>query len=129
MFQQDLMTEMRGLREQVPGVTGTLVAAVDGLLVAADTDTETDTGHLAAVAAASLGTARRIIGVTCRGALGRAVIYASRGHVAVYAIGDVALLAVLGDEELNVATLHRQSQPALGRIRHILTRGQDEQGD
>jgi uncharacterized protein len=130
MNRHDLLAEMRGLREQVPGVTGTLVAASDGLLVAADIDSGSDSpveaDSLAAIAAASLGVARRVVGVARQGTLGRAVTYASRGHMVVYGVGAAAVLAVLGDEGLDVSALHQKSQPALGRIRTILT---DTQGE
>lgn len=125
MNRKDLITEMRGLREQVPGVTGTLVAASDGLVVAADidddTDSDVDADYLAAVAAANLGIARQVVGVTRQGTFGQAITHASRGHVAVYAVGTVALLVVLGDEGLDVGMLQEQSQPTLGRIHNILT--------
>jgi uncharacterized protein len=130
MDRHDLLTEMRGLREQVPGVTGTLVAASDGLLVAADMDSDADApveaDALAAIAAASLGVARRVVGLAHQGTLGRAITYASRGHMVVYGVGVAAVLAVLGDEGLDVGALHQKSQPALGRIRTILT---DTQGE
>lgn len=132
MNRQKLVAEMHDLREQIPGVTGTLVAACDGLLVAADLDSAADPGvdpdSLAAVTAASLGVARRAVALTRQGTLGHAITDASRGHVVVYALGDVALLAVLGDEGLDVAALHQKSQPALGRLRSILTQ-QKPQGD
>ena len=124
MDRHDLVTELRDLRQQVPGVTGTLLAASDGLLVAADLDAAAGQGvdpdSLAAVAAVSLGLARRIVGLTRQGTLGQAVTHASRGHVAVYAVGDAAVLAVLGDERLDVDRLSQQSQPAVGRLRAIL---------
>lgn len=121
MDRQNLLDELRDLRETVPGVTGTLVAACDGLLVAGDTEDYVDADSLAAIAAVSLGVARRVVGVTGRGTLCQAVTHASRGHVALYAIGDVALLAVIGDEGLDISRLHQQSQPTLGRLRMILT--------
>ena len=125
MNRHDLVAEMRDLREQVPGVTGALLAASDGLLVAADLDSaaapEVDPDSLAAMAAASLGLARRVVGLTRQGTLGRAVTHASGGHVAVYAVGDVAVLAVLGDEGLDVDRLNQESQPAVGRICTILS--------
>lgn len=132
MNRQDLVAEMRDLREHVPGVTGTLVAGCDGLLVAAELDSgadpSVDPDSLAAVTAASLGVARRAVALTRQGTLGQAVTDASRGHVVVYAVGDVALLAVLGDEGLDVAALHQKSQPTLGRLRSILIKPKP-QGD
>ena len=125
MDRHDLVTEMRDLREQVPGVTGTLLAASDGLLVAADLDSGAEPGvdpdSLAAIAAVSLGIARRVVGLTRQGTLGQAVTHASGGHLAVYAVGDVAVLAVLGDKGLDVDSLNQKSQPALCRLRTILS--------
>jgi uncharacterized protein len=131
MDRHDLLTEMRGLREQVPGVTGTLVASADGLLVVADidpgTDPQVEADSLAAIAAASLSVARQVVRVARQGTLGRAITYASRGHMVVYAVGVAALLAVLGDEGMDMGALQQKSQPTLGRIRIILTNTQGEQ--
>ena len=130
MDRHDLFAEMRALREQVPGVTGTLVAASDGMLVAADigsaADSQVEADSLAAIAAASLGVARQVVSVSRQGTLGRAVTYASRGHMVVYAVGVSALLAVFGDEGLDMGALHQESQLALGRIRIILTQTKKE---
>lgn len=124
MDRQELVTEMRDLRERVPGVTGALVAGFDGQLVAADLDraggSRVDPDALASMAAASLGIARQVVGLTRQGALGQAVTRASNGHVAVYAVGDVALLAVLGDDGLDLEELHQKSSPALDRMHAIL---------
>jgi predicted regulator of Ras-like GTPase activity (Roadblock/LC7/MglB family) len=131
MDRHDLLTELRDLREQVPGVTGTLVASADGLLVVADidpgADPQVEADALAAIAAASLSVARQVVRVARQGTLGRAITYASRGHMVVYAVGVAALLAVLGDEGMDMGALQQKSQPALGRIRIILTNAQGEQ--
>jgi predicted regulator of Ras-like GTPase activity (Roadblock/LC7/MglB family) len=124
MDRQALVTEMRGLRERVPGVTGALVAALDGQLVAADLGPGPDSGvdprSLARSAAASLGAARQVAGLAGQGALGRAVTRASGGYVAVYAVGDAALLAVLGGDGLDLDELHQKARPALDQMRAIL---------
>jgi predicted regulator of Ras-like GTPase activity (Roadblock/LC7/MglB family) len=124
MDRQDLVIEMRALRAQVPGVTGALVAAFDGQLMAADldraADRRVDPEILASIAAASLGIASQVVGLTRQGALGQAVTRASHGHVALYAVGDVALLAVLGDAGLDLDELHQKSRPALDRMHAIL---------
>lgn len=126
MDRQDLVTEMRDLREHVPGVTGALVAAFDGQLMASDlspaASQRVDPGALATMAAASLGLAQQVVGLAGQGALGEAVTRSSEGQVAVYAVGDVALLAVLGDDQLDLDELQHQARPALGRMHVILTR-------
>ena len=121
MDHEALAGEMRGLRDQIPGITDTAVVAVDGLLIAADTEDAIEPNGLAALAAAGLGLARRTVGATGRGALRRTVAYGNRGCAAVYAVGDTALMVVLGDEGLDVERLHLESQPMLTRIGAILT--------
>ncbi|QCX76844.1 Roadblock/LC7 domain protein [Streptomyces sp. YIM 121038] len=123
MNHEALATEMRGLREQLAGVTDTAVAAVDGLLIVSDTDEAIDADSLAALAAAGLGLSQRMVAMTGRGVLRSAVSYGSRGCAAVYAVGDNALFVVLGDEGLDLDRLHRESQPVLKRIDTILTSG------
>lgn len=121
MDHEALALEMRGLREQVTGITDTAVAAADGLLIAADTADSIDPEGLAALAAAGLGLARRTAQATDRGILRQTVTYGSHGCAAFYAVGDTALMVVLGDEGMDVDRLHRATQPALDRIGSILT--------
>ncbi|WRZ90881.1 roadblock/LC7 domain-containing protein [Streptomyces sp. NBC_01007] len=121
MKHEALAREMRGLREQVPGITDTAVAAADGMLIAADTADTIDPESLAAIAAAGLGIARRATAVTGRGAFRQTVTYGSQGLAAFYAVGDTALMIVLGDEGVDLERLHEQTRPALGRIGSILT--------
>ncbi|MEU6255529.1 roadblock/LC7 domain-containing protein [Streptomyces sp. NPDC047043] len=120
MDHEALAHEMRGLREQVTGITDTAVAAADGLLIAADTADSIDPEGLAALAAAGLGLARRTAQATARGTLRQSVTYGSHGCAAFYAVGDTALMVVLGDEGMDVDRLHRATQPALDRIGSIL---------
>ncbi|MDX3532355.1 roadblock/LC7 domain-containing protein [Streptomyces sp. ID05-39B] len=121
MDHQALAREMRGLREQVTGITDTVVAAADGLLIAADTADSIDPEGLAALAAAGLGLARRTAEATDRGVLHRTVTYGSHGFAAFYGVGDTALMVVLGDEGMDVDRLHTATQPTLRRIDLILT--------
>src|SRR3954466_2593944 len=121
MDHKALALEMRGLREQVTGNTDTAAAAAAGLLTAAATADSIVSEGLAALAAAGLGLARRTAEATSRGALRRTVAYGSHGCAAFYAVGDTALMVVLGDEGLDVDRLHTASQPALDRIDAILT--------
>ncbi|MGV9247206.1 roadblock/LC7 domain-containing protein [Streptomyces sp. NPDC003710] len=121
MNHEALAMEMRGLREQVTGITDTAVAAADGLLIAADTADSIDPEGLAAIAAAGLGLARRTAEVTRRGTLRQTVAYGSQGCAAFYAVGETALMVVLGDEGIDMNRLHEKMRPALARIDSILT--------
>ncbi|WP_330307032.1 MULTISPECIES: roadblock/LC7 domain-containing protein [unclassified Streptomyces] len=121
MDHEALAMEMRGLREQVTGITDTAVAAADGLLIAADTADTIDPEGLAAIAAAGMGIARRAAEATGRGTFRQTVTYGSQGCAAFYAVGDTALMVVLGDEGIDLDRLHEETRPALGRIGTILT--------
>ncbi|WP_406473860.1 roadblock/LC7 domain-containing protein [Streptomyces sp. NBC_01615] len=121
MDHEALAMEMRGLREQVTGITDTALAAADGLLIAADTADTIDPEGLAAIAAAGLGIARRAAEATGRGTFRQTVTYGSQGCAAFYAVGDTALMVVLGDEGIDLDRLHEETRPALGRIGTILT--------
>lgn len=116
-----LVAELHTLREQVSGITDTLVSAVDGLLIVADTEDTIDPDGLSALAAAGLGLAQRTTEATGRGTFRQSVVYGSGGYMAVYAVGDMALMVVLGDEGLNVGRLLKESQPAVERISSILS--------
>jgi len=121
MNHEALAMEMKGLREQVTGITDTAVAAADGLLIAADTADTIDPESLAAIAAAGLGIARRAAEATGRGTFRQTVTYGSQGCAAFYAVGDTALMVVIGDEGIDLERLHEQTRPTLGRIGSILT--------
>ncbi|WP_063771006.1 roadblock/LC7 domain-containing protein [Streptacidiphilus neutrinimicus] len=120
MTQEALVAEIRGLRERVPGITDAAVAAVDGLLVAADTAAEIDPESLAALAAAGLGLARRTAAVSRRGPLRRTVTHCGGGYAVIYGVGDTALLAVLGDEGLDLVRLQRETGALIERLDDLL---------
>jgi uncharacterized protein len=116
-----LAAELNGLRERVAGVTDTLLAANDGLLIMADTSETIDAERISALAAADLGIGRRTSEMAGHGAFRQTVVYSSGGCLAVYAVGTLALMVVFGDEGLDVTRLHQESQPAIERINSILT--------
>ena len=121
MDNEALAREMRGLRERVTGITDTALAAADGMLIAADAAESIEPEGLAALAAAGLGLARRTTAATARGTLRQTVTYGSHGCAAFYAVGDTALMVVLGDEGMDMDRLNVATAPALDRIGSILT--------
>ncbi len=115
-----LAAELLQLREQVAGVTDTVIAASDGIPIIADAAETIDPANISALAAADLGIARQAAELTGQGTLRQTVVYSSGGYMAVYAIGHVALMVVLGDKGLNVGRLLYESQPVIERIGSIL---------
>jgi len=120
----DLIAEMRVLRDRVVGVTDVVVVSADGLLIAAETD-ETDEAAdpevLAALTAASLGIARRSSLITGKGLLHHVVARFTDGYLVSQAVGEMALIAVVGDAGMDVKLLHVEAQGAAERIERLLT--------
>jgi predicted regulator of Ras-like GTPase activity (Roadblock/LC7/MglB family) len=115
-----LSAEMRKLRENVAGVTDTVIAASDGIPILADVAKNVDPAHISALAATSLGVARQAAEVVGFGALSQTVVFGSDGYMAVYAIGRLSLLVVLGDKGLNLGRLLHESRPVIERVGAIL---------
>ncbi len=115
-----LAGELRNLRETVAGVTDTVLAAVDGIPIIADAADDIDPAKISALAAADLGIARQAAEITGKGTLNQTVVFGSEGYMAVYAIGRLALMVVLGDKGLNVGRLLFESRPVIERIGSIL---------
>jgi predicted regulator of Ras-like GTPase activity (Roadblock/LC7/MglB family) len=103
---------LRGLRNNVIGIVGSLVATRDGLLVAHDLGRLEPT-RLAALACTVLGLSQSTTQVTEAGQLRETVIRGYGGYFVVYAAGGTATLAVMGDTQLNLGMLHLQSRPVL----------------
>ncbi|MEV4345243.1 roadblock/LC7 domain-containing protein [Actinoplanes sp. NPDC049596] len=117
---QAVRGELAALRHQVTGVRGCVIAGVDGLLILHDTVSSTEPHDIAALAAGAHGISR-----TCGAALGQGTfqevtIRNSGGYLSVYAIGELALLAVIGDSGLNIARLHLEARPVTGRLGRLL---------
>jgi len=116
-----LAAELNALRRRVNGVTDTLVAGVDGLLIVADTEDRIDPESVSALAAAHLGLAHTTAATIGQGAFRQAVVRSSGGYLAVYSVDRLALMVVLGDEGLDIGRLHHASLPTIERIGSILT--------
>jgi uncharacterized protein len=111
-----VLGELRALRHRLPGLTGSLVASADGLLVAADLPPRIEPAGLAALATSGLALSHRIALTVQDGGFQEVVIRAAGGHVVTYAAGPTASLTVLAGPDVNVGRLHLESRPVAGRI-------------
>lgn len=118
--EQEVLVEIRRLRDQVPGVLGSLVASFDGLLVADDTAPGMEPTGLAALAAAGLGLGQRIAASVYHGDLSETVVTATSGHVATYAAGNRVLFTVVASATTNIALLHIEARQVAERVAAIV---------
>ncbi|MER6131382.1 roadblock/LC7 domain-containing protein [Streptomyces sp. NPDC001815] len=107
------------LRDRVMGVSESVLSTVDGLLVVADTDS-VHAESVAALAAATLGVGRRMADQAGVGALREVVARCGSGHVIVMAVGDRALLTVMGDDGLDIAAFQRESPATVEQLNQAL---------
>ncbi|WP_307626931.1 roadblock/LC7 domain-containing protein [Streptomyces turgidiscabies] len=107
------------LRDRVMGVSESVLSTVDGLLVVADAET-VHPESVAALAAATLGVSRRIADQAKVGALREVVARCGTGHVIVLAVGERALLTVVGDDGLDMAAFQRESPATVEELTKVL---------
>lgn len=117
--QEEVLGELKLLRERIAGVTDSVVAAADGMLVAADC-TAIHSESVAALGSVALGLAKRTAATVGLGTLREVVTRCQTGYVVVYAIGENALLILLGDEGLNTTSLHAQSRHTIEQLAKLL---------
>ncbi|WP_354644478.1 roadblock/LC7 domain-containing protein [Kitasatospora camelliae] len=120
----DLIAEMGELRGRVTGVTGVVVSAVDGLLLAADPGggiDGVDGECLSALAAAALGLAHRGGAATGRNGLRWSTARYGDGYLVMFPVGDMGVLTLLGSGDLDLAGLDGVCERAVARIDRLLT--------
>jgi len=110
---------LASLRDRVMGVSESVLSTADGLLVVADVDS-VHPESVAALAAATLGVGRRMADQGGAGALREVIVRGGSGHVVVTAVGDRALLTVMGDEGLDLAAFQRESPAAVEELSKVL---------
>ncbi|MEV7384700.1 MULTISPECIES: roadblock/LC7 domain-containing protein [unclassified Streptomyces] len=113
---QDILAS---LRDRVMGVSETVLATVDGLVVAADAD-KTHPESMAAVAAAALSLGNRLADQGATGTLRQMTAQCSAGHVIVTAVGTRALLAVVTDEGIDGLAFDREIPTVVADLNKIL---------
>ncbi|MEQ4303653.1 roadblock/LC7 domain-containing protein [Plantactinospora sp. B6F1] len=110
-----LLAELHRLRRAVPEISGAVLAAVDGLLVASDLS-GIDPHHVAALSAAGLGIGGRFAQLAGHGPLRESVVRSAQGCVVVYPAGEDAILTTVVRPETEFARLHAEARPAAQRL-------------
>ena len=114
-----VIEELRSLRERIVGITDSVVSTADGMLIASDS-TGIHPESMAALGSVALGLARRTASTAGLGDLREVVTRCQSGYVVVSAIGERALLILLGDEGLNAAGLYAQTRQGIEKLAKLL---------
>ncbi|MDR7278552.1 roadblock/LC7 domain-containing protein [Catenuloplanes atrovinosus] len=114
-----VLAELARLRSRLPDLSATVIAGVDGMLLAYDAPgLQPET--IAALAAANLGLTQRFAQTVGHGDLRETMIESSGGYVAIYAAGVRTLLAVLARPSANVARIHHEARRTARRLGELL---------
>ncbi|GAA2445630.1 roadblock/LC7 domain-containing protein [Streptomyces macrosporus] len=114
-----VLDELRLLRARVPHLTGAVAIGVDGAPLAQDAPgVEAET--LAALTAAVLVGALRLVDNADRGRFRELLVRGERGYVAAYAAGPAAVLVVLAEPHANVGRIHLEARRAGARIADLV---------
>ncbi|MCL7459265.1 roadblock/LC7 domain-containing protein [Micromonospora sp. MSM11] len=112
--------ELSELRLQIPGVHGCVLGGVDGLLITHNLQTDVDPSDLAALAATTYGLGRQVGLRLGQGDFQQSTVRNASGYLSVYAVSSQALLAVVGEDSINVARLHLHAPPVARRLEALL---------
>ncbi|MEU4776385.1 roadblock/LC7 domain-containing protein [Micromonospora sp. NPDC023633] len=121
--------ELAELRLQIPGVHGCVLGGVDGLLITHNLQTDVDPNDLAALAATTYGLGRQVGLRLGQGDFQQSTVRNAGGYLSVYAVSPQALLAVVGEDSINVARLHLHAPAVAGRLAGLLDQCTDAAGD
>jgi uncharacterized protein len=106
---------LKTIRDNVPGVVGSVAATSDGFPIAQDVK-ELEPTQIAALVATMQAVALRATLATGCGQFREVVARGSDGYLAVYAAGRTGIVAVVGSTELNVAMLNFQARKHIDEI-------------
>ncbi|GAA1961303.1 roadblock/LC7 domain-containing protein [Kitasatospora viridis] len=111
----DILGELMELRARLPQLSGGLVATIDGLVIAHDTDGVEPEG-VAALTAAALGVGARLAEATGQGNFLELLTRGEHGYIATYAAGAFTVLTLFAGPDVNVGLLHFEARRAGTRI-------------
>jgi uncharacterized protein len=107
--------ELQSIKDNVAGVLGSVVATSDGFVVAHDVP-DGEPAQIAALAATTYALAFRATLATGRGQFRDTVTRGSHGYLAIYALGDTAVVAVIGTPQLNVGMLQFHARVVVSHL-------------
>ncbi|GAB1645689.1 roadblock/LC7 domain-containing protein [Krasilnikovia sp. MM14-A1259] len=120
-FGAAVLTELGNLRARLPELCGSVLATVDGMVVAHDSQ-GIEPEVLAALAAAHLALARRFAHAVNHGELRECVVECNGGYLTSYAAGPEMILTLVTTGDANLAMVHLEARRCVRRMVRLLDR-------
>jgi predicted regulator of Ras-like GTPase activity (Roadblock/LC7/MglB family) len=131
----EIVASMRYLLDQVvtgiPGVTGAIVASVDGFAIADHLPSSpvgypglgtaaVDAAGLAAMSAAMVGVSNRMVGVVGPEPVRHVTLHSPSGYVLVHRVANVAVLTITADDHVDVERVHLVAREVANGVERLL---------
>lgn len=118
--QEEFMSIIRELRENVPDITGVMIATVDGLAIATDFPEE-EGARVAAMGASSIGLGNRMTKVAEVGTMKDMMIEGEDGLLIIYMAGNGGILALRAPKRANLGLIRLDGPTAAKKVAQIMT--------
>ncbi len=117
--QEQFADIIRGLRENVPDITGVMVASVDGLAISTDFGEE-EAARIAAMGAAAIGLGNRITKTTELGDMVDMMIEGNNETLVIYMAGPGAILALRSPRRANLGLIRLEGPKAAKTVAELV---------
>lgn len=117
--QEQLMAIIRELRENVPDITGVMIATVDGLSIATDFP-EDEAARVAAMGASSIGLGNRMTKIAEIGEMKDMLIEGDDGLLVIYMAGSGGILALRAPKRANLGLIRLDGPSAARKVAKIM---------
>ncbi len=117
--QEEFTQLIRELRDNVPDISGVLIATVDGLSIGTDFPEE-EAARVAAMAASSIGLGNRITKTADIGVMKDMLIEGRDGKLILYMAGTGGVLAIRAPERSNLGLIRLEGPRAARRAAEIM---------
>ncbi len=117
--QEQLEQIIKDLRENVPDITGVMVASSDGLSIASDFPEE-EGARIAAVGAAASGLGSRIAQNASLGTVTETMVKGDDGLLLIYMTGKEGVMAIRAPAQGNLGLVRMEASSACEEVEEIL---------
>lgn len=117
--QEEYMALVRQLRENVPDISGAMIASVDGLAICTDFP-EGEAARIAAMGASSIGLGNRIATTTDLGNLTQMMIEGKSELLIIYMAGPGAILALRAPIRANLGLIRLEGPKTAHKVAELV---------
>jgi hypothetical protein len=117
---EQFVAVIRQLRENVPDITGIMIASVDGLAIATDFSEE-EAARVAAMSASALGLGSRITKTTELGDMIDMMIEGKNELLIIYMAGPGAILALRAPRRANLGLIRLEGPKSAKEVAELVT--------